>query len=167
VHAGQFELHGLDPKQTYPVFFLDPKNKEGIIAHLSGKQAEEAPVTIRLLPCGSAVVRFVDTRGKPVVGLSNFGLRIQVQPGASMFDRTALDRGLVFESTEFVANWDRVNYWLGPATDARGEVTLPGLIPGAKYSIPASRRGPPSNPPPYFQVDSGKTLRLPDIQWKN
>jgi RNA polymerase sigma factor (sigma-70 family) len=160
VHGGQFELHGLDLKQTYPVFFLDPKNKEGTIAHLSGNQAEAGPVIVRLSPCGSAVVRFVDAKGKPVVGLRNYSPRIQVQPGASMFDRTALDKGLVIESTEILANWDRTNYWDGPVTDARGQMTLPALIPGAKYSIGARERG-------YFEVQAGKTVKLPDIQWRN
>ena len=168
VHGGQFELHGLDPKQTYPVFFLDPKNKEGTIAQLSGNQAKTGPVTVRLLPCGSAVVRFVDARGKPVVGLRNFSLHIQVLPGASWWDETADAKGLVIECKELVANWDRVNYWNGPATDAQGLVTLPALIPGAKYSIPASDRSSQIiTPPEYFEVEAGKTVKLPDIRWKN
>jgi RNA polymerase sigma factor (sigma-70 family) len=165
VHAGQFEIHGLDPDQTYPVFFLEPKNKQGVIANLSGKQAAAGPVTVRLSPCGSAVVRFVDARGKPVVGLSNFAFQIQIRLGVSQFDRTALAKGLVMESTEFVGNWDRLNYWDGPATDGQGQVTLPALIPGAKYAIPASNVGSKINPPQYFQVEAGQTLKLPDIQW--
>ena len=39
VRGGQFELRGLDAKETYSVFFIDAKNKQGAVAQISGMDA--------------------------------------------------------------------------------------------------------------------------------
>ncbi len=158
---GRFELRGLDSKETYPVYFLDAKNKRGTVAHISGKDAGEQPVTVRLAPCGSAVVRFLDKDGKPVAGHSPL-LQIVLEPGANPFDRKALEQGKLFEHTEFVSNLDRLNHWNGPRTDDQGRVTLPALIPGATYRITSRRREDRAGDRD-FQVEAGKTLNLPDV----
>jgi protocatechuate 3,4-dioxygenase beta subunit len=161
VSQGQFELHGLGPKETCTVLFLDPKNKQGTVAQISGKDAGGEPVTIRLAPCGAAVVRFVDSTGKPLAG-HELVLEMVVQPGASKFNRKALEQGLVFADSDFVANLDRLNYWSGPRSDAQGRVTLPALIPGATYRlVPRTSRGSVGQD---FRVDAGQTINLPDVK---
>src|SRR5207244_6112321 len=99
------------------------------------------PLTVQLAPCGSAVVRYVDPKGKPNAGQQPV-LQIVIHPGANPFDRTTLEKGLLFADTEFVSNLDRLNHWNGPRSDAQGRVTLPALIPGATYRlIPRNPRG--------------------------
>src|SRR5262249_18794094 len=67
VHGGRFELPGCDPEKVYPVYFLDAKNQLGAVAEIPGKPGDQ-PVTVRLAPCGSAVLRFVDGQGGPKAG---------------------------------------------------------------------------------------------------
>src|SRR5207253_4873799 len=63
---GSFTLTGCDPDKTYPVVFLDAKHQWGAVAAISGKRAEGKPPTVRLTPCGSAVIRLLDSQGRPV-----------------------------------------------------------------------------------------------------
>jgi hypothetical protein len=65
VQHGAFDLPGCDPDRAVPVYFLDVENQLGAVVELSGKQAGE-PVTVRLAPCGTATVRFVDGDGRPL-----------------------------------------------------------------------------------------------------
>src|SRR5262249_50640665 len=143
--GGEFELHGCDPKEAYPVFFLDAKNKLGAMVEVSGKQAQDKPVTVRLAACGQAEVRVLDKLDRPAtssvwahldfVGHHPFagsvGHSYQEPPGAAVRERT--NEGY-------------------PVTH---------LIPGATYrftawSSPGSQR--------EFTVKAGETLRLPDIK---
>jgi hypothetical protein len=160
VREGRFELHGLDPNEIYNVFFLDAKNKQGIIGRISGKDSNE-PVTVRLALCGSAVVRFVDSAGKPVAGHEP-PLELVVQPGASKYDLDTLEKGLVFADSDFVANVDRLNYWHGPRSDAQGRLTLTALIPGATYRF-VPRTAPNKEIARDFRVEAGQTITLPDV----
>src|SRR6202022_81320 len=64
VRNGRFELHGCDPQETYPVLFLDARHRLGAAVKLSAKHAAGDPVTVRLTPCGSARLRFVDAQGQ-------------------------------------------------------------------------------------------------------
>jgi hypothetical protein len=123
VRDGTFELRGCDPNETYPVYFLDPKNKRGAAARLSAKEAAGKEVHVRLEPCGSAVVRFVDKEGKPLK-------KFRATP--SMVLRPG-DKGAEADS-EWLVNVDRFNYKSASLTaDAEGRCTLPVLIPGASY----------------------------------
>jgi hypothetical protein len=160
VRDGRFELHGLDPDHTYPVYFLDAKNKLGATVELSGKQAGET-VTVRLQPCGSAVARFINADGKPL-GNHRPPLEIVVTPGHHSFDRKSSEQGKFIADADFVANVDRLNYWKGPSTNSQGRITLSALIPGAKYRIVLS--GPQNFVKPKdFTVESGKTTDLGDL----
>src|SRR5262249_40578065 len=81
---GWLELRGCDTERTYPVYILDSINQRGALVQISGKQAAGAPPTVRLAPCGSAVISFVDGRGKPVGGYrpNAFGMEILIRGGA-------------------------------------------------------------------------------------
>ena len=128
VRDGRFELHGLDPEKSCPVSFLDPAKQWGVTVQLSGKQTGQ-PLTIQLQPCGRAVARFVDAKGKPVAGHRPM-LTIVVTPGATRYDQKATEKGQLNADEEYLANVDRHNYWKGPVTDAEGRCTFPALIPG-------------------------------------
>jgi RNA polymerase sigma factor (sigma-70 family) len=141
VRDGTFELHGCDPEETYPVYFLDARNKLGATARLSAKEAAGKEVTVRLEPCGSAVVRFVDKEGKPLKGFHPVPFMV-IRPG---------DKGADADS-DFLDNVDTVNRGRARTADAEGRYTLPVLIPGATYFIP-------QNPKDLLTVKPGETLK--------
>jgi hypothetical protein len=161
VRDGRFELHGCDPDKSYPVFFLDPQHQWGAAVELAGKAASGEPVTVRLAPCGSATVRFVDAAGKPVKN-HRPPLQMIVTPGPDMFDPEARKTGALLGDMDFVANIDRLNHWQEPPTDAQGRITWRALIPGAPYRILQS-----NGKGKTFTVESGKTADLGDIVIKN
>jgi hypothetical protein len=160
VRDGQFELHGCDPKESYPVYFLDPENKCGATVTVSGKQAGEEH-KVRLAPCGQAVARFVDPQGKPVAN-HHPHLEMVITPGPNRYDFTAGDKGVLAADSELLANLDRLNYWKGPSTDAQGRCTFVALIPGATYRIAVFGKDGAVGVK-EFTVESGKTAELPDI----
>jgi RNA polymerase sigma factor (sigma-70 family) len=143
VRDGTFELRGCDPEVTYPVHFLDARNKLGATAHLSAQEAAGKEVTVRLEPCGSAVVRFVDKEGKPRKGFRATPFMV-FRPG---------DKGAGADS-DFLVNFDTVNYRGARLTaDAEGRCTMPVLIPGVTYFFAGY-------PKPLLTVKSGETLKM-------
>jgi RNA polymerase sigma factor (sigma-70 family) len=163
VRDGRFKLQGLDPDKTYHVYFLDPKNKLGATVELSGKQIADS-VKVQLAPCGSAAVRFLNAEGKPIVN-RHPALEIVVTPGHHFFDVKSSEQGKLAADADFVANFDRLNYWDRPKTDSQGRVTLSALIPGATYRIIFASMMNFENPK-EFTVESGKTTDLGDITFK-
>src|SRR6202011_1169301 len=127
------ELHGCDPERSYPVMFLDAKNRWGTVVEIPGKQAVGETLTVRLASCGSATARFVNSQGRPIQGYQPH-LSLVVTPGVDP-SLKALEKGLLYADQGFVANIDRLNYWNGPKSDAQGRCTLPALIPGANYRL--------------------------------
>jgi RNA polymerase sigma factor (sigma-70 family) len=161
VRDGRFELHGCDPEKSYPVCFLDAKNKAGATVELSGKQAGEE-VTVRLAPCGQATTRLLDGDGKPMAKYSLW-LELVVTPGCSRYDlKRAYEKGELAADSEYVVNIDRVNYRDGPFTDAEGRITFPALIPGATYWI-VEVGDKDEMVKCEFKAESGKTVELPDV----
>jgi hypothetical protein len=157
---GRFELHGLNPEKATKIYFLDSARQLGAMKELSGKQAGDTPLTVRLQPCGSATARFVDARGQP---LKDFrpDLELLLTPGASLFDPEAQNQLLA--DTVGIESLDQQRYRkLQP--DAQGRFTFPTLIPGAIYRLTGAV--------PYggflkrartFTAEAGKTLDLKDI----
>src|SRR5205807_2140723 len=142
------------------VLFLDAKNKQGLLAEISSKNAGDKAVTVQLAPCGSAQLRFISANGKPVAGRTP-NLQIVTSPGVDPFQREAvLNKGLLFADADFVANLDRLNYWRGLRSDAQGRVRLPALIPGATYRLLPHAKGQPARD---FTVEAGKTMDLGDV----
>ncbi len=158
--GGRFEVTGLDPEKSYPVFFLDGASKLGAVVELSGKQAGRA-VTVRLWPCGSASTRVVDQNGAPLADHPQLAKRplvyldLVVTPGIPLGGR-----GGVHSDSIRVLNL--VSYF-HVRTDAEGKITFPLLIPGATYRIVASEPGRGLVSKREFRVEAGKTLALPDL----
>ncbi len=148
-----FEFKGCDPEKPYPVIFLDEKNQWGTVVELSGKIADGNPMTVRLARCGSAVARFVNPEGKPVVGHWP-EVEMLITPGPRISDQ-----GLLTADAVPLCNSYRQHYQFGkPRTDALGRCTFPALIPGVTYSI--EKDGHHFD----FTAKSGETLDLGDIR---
>jgi RNA polymerase sigma factor (sigma-70 family) len=148
--GGRFALPGCDPKQTYPVLFLDARKRLGAMVRLSPGKAD-GPVTVRLAPCGSARLRFVDAQGKP---LANYrpDVRLVLTPGPAF--QESLEKAVLGADTLELAAPFRND---SPRTDAQGRITFPTLIPGATYRVDwiGGRK--------EFTVKSAQDLKLDDI----
>jgi hypothetical protein len=134
---GLFELHGLDPDQSAPVYFLDADHEWGAAVELSGKQAGEE-LTIRLQPCGQAQARFVGPDGKPLAmtELTQLSiLEILATPGPHKMTFNPAEQAQLAADEASLAGVDLKHYGNRPLTDAEGRVILPDLIPGALYRI--------------------------------
>ncbi len=133
VRDGRFELHGLDPKGKSRISVLDTAHEWGATLDVSGEQAGK-DLTIRLKPCGTAKVRFVDPAGRPVAGhYSSF--EMVMTPGPNPMTRDDRERAELAADVALVANVDRKHYWTQRRTDAEGRMVLNSLIPGMTYSI--------------------------------
>ncbi len=164
---GRFALHGLDPGSDaeVPAYFLEPERMLGATARFSARSAASGPVTVRLEPCGTPRARRVGPDGKPLERYPAGGLvRMVVTPGPPFRLRPKEDLPYADEGPLF--QLDRRNYGTGPASDARGVVAFPALIPGASYRIvdntPTSGGGDPEVRK-EFTVKPGETLELGDI----
>jgi hypothetical protein len=149
--GGVFEVHGIDPKGSVTVYFLDAENQCGAVVELSGKQAGQE-VTVRLAPCGKATARYVDDKGTPLAGYQA-SPEIIITPATGGLNA---DRGSLI-------NLDRHNYWDKVKTDKDGRVTFPALIPGATYLLERFEKGG-FVPHKEFTVESGKTVDLGDVR---
>jgi hypothetical protein len=156
----RFELPGCDPEKVYPVYFLDAENQYGAVAEIAGKPGSE-PVEVRLMPCGTAVIRLVNGQGKPLANYrpNPYGMAMLVQPGfpagpkqprAVPADPDRVRLGAV----------DRRHYFDGLVTDEQGRITLPALIPGATYRVSDGSLGGRER---KFTAEAGKRVELPDL----
>jgi RNA polymerase sigma factor (sigma-70 family) len=158
VHDGSFELPNCDPDRTYRIFVLSGqglggvevmaanvarmgmmsfggafsldatsvvnqliggKAPHGAVVEVSPKAAGGKPIEVKLLPCQSAEVRFVDAKGKAVK--QRVWLELVVKPGAE---------------TAMLASPHSLRGEKSPVEpDADGNITIPGLIPGATYRL--------------------------------
>src|SRR5262249_43371719 len=87
IRDGRFELPGCHPDKAVPVFFLDSKNQLGAMVKLSGKQADDKNLTIRLESCGSARARLLDEKRQPL-GNKRVQLFMIITPGPFFGDFT-------------------------------------------------------------------------------
>jgi RNA polymerase sigma factor (sigma-70 family) len=158
VWEGRFTLTGCDPEKTYPVFFLDPEHQWGAVAHIAAKRGADKPPTVRLAPCGSAVVQVRNGQGRPRPNhrLNPYGIDV-VLPPATATDPKAPRQKLPLPETIRQNSLDWMHYGEGLQTDAQGKVTLPALIPGATYQL--IERGQLRE----FKAESGRQVKLADI----
>jgi RNA polymerase sigma factor (sigma-70 family) len=151
---GTFELVGLDPAKPVTVYFLDSKNQLGRVATFSASDFDR-PATVRLERCGLARTRFVDAQKQP---FGNVQFDVSRRPMIELEMRFA-GEGPVTEGT-LVVNLDHARY--EPlATDARGWVTYPTLIPGVTYRVLAGEGA--WVPKKTFVAEAGRTLELGEI----
>lgn len=156
LEGGQFELSNLAPGIEYNCSFLDPRRKLGATVVLRSDTPE--PIVV-LKKCGTAKVRCVTSDGEARDGIHP-SLQIVATPGVMRYsDET--QAGELAADEDFVANFDRVNYWNGPITDSDGRVELPALIPGATYRLLGSTKGKPTHKD--FTVEPGHTIDLGEI----
>jgi hypothetical protein len=157
--GGRFALPGLDRRRPEAVYFLDVKNQQAAVVSLPG-QPGDAPLTVRLQPCGSAAFRLVDKNGKPVAGFKPL-VELLVTPGATSFD--AMLRGLVASDFAWMINLDHARYW-DLRTDENGRVTLPTLVPGAQFRLLGNLPGQGiRDMNRTFTVEAGQALDLKDL----
>jgi RNA polymerase sigma factor (sigma-70 family) len=198
LEKGEFELRGCDPEQTYRLYVTDAppeagpasvrstdagqvvnvlfrggKDRLGASFDLRAKDTGGKPLTVRLAPCGSAEVCFVDEKGKPA--RARPWLELRVTPGQGKGDAEWLKVGMPPDARELMRvpgvsakgkvtlNAQDKGPYLVP--DAQGRLTVPALIPGATYRL----RGYDERDPGVvlfereFTAESGKTRRVPDI----
>lgn len=154
---GRFTLGGCIPGRVYPVLFLDARRRLGLKAELLA-DTEEKPVEIRLLPCGSAKVRFVEEMGRPRAGYQPF-LYVMVPSDRPEGAEDDLEPSTpeMHELDEF----DPAHYRGIPRTDADGFVTLPALIPGVSYRMSHYRTA--AGAWREFGASTGQIVSLPDV----
>jgi len=166
VRDGRFELHGLAPEASTRIWVLEPEHEWGATVEISGEQAGE-DVTIHLQPCGRALARFVGPDGKPIAKYYPAYFEFVATPGRSRFDLRKLREPELAANAELIANVDRKHYGNHPRTDAQGRITLPDLIPGARYRIidftTRDNEETGIQTRKDFTVKPGETLDLGDI----
>lgn len=154
---GRFTLRGCVPGRIYPVLFLDSRRRLGVKAELLAV-ADGKPVDVRLQPCGSANVRFVEERGRPVAGHQPYlYVMVPSDRASEEEDGTETVSAEMHELDEF----DPDHYRHEPRTDAEGRVTLPALIPGVRYRMSHYRDA--SGAWREIEAMAGQTLSLPDV----
>jgi RNA polymerase sigma factor (sigma-70 family) len=180
VRDSRFELSGCDPDKTYrlvviehpekfvPMFGLEalntygqlwqsqllgPQNKLGAVVEVSAKQAAAEPVEVRLVPCGSAKVRFVNGDGKPLARHKPW-LQLLVTPGLP--SNQAVKEGQL--SAEVVTLISQYPDMSEPHAGADGALMLEGLIPGATYRIRQTNQD--GEVLKEFTAESGKTAEV-------
>ena len=166
VRDGRFELHGLAPEASTRIHVLDSAHQWGATVEVWGKQAGKE-LTIRLQPCGQAKARFVGLDGKPIAKHSPH-FEFVITPGPNAFSMKKPDQAELAADAEFMANIDHKHYWPpNPTTNADGRVTLPALIPGARYRIvdftTANDEDKGAQVRKDFTVKPGETADLGDI----
>jgi hypothetical protein len=180
IRDGRFELRGCDPKRRYRLYFLEhtgleeaipapevagsnrrlwmpgligDQRKLGAVVEISPRKSGAKPVVVRLAPTSAVRLRFQKADGKPAAK-HTLWLQLVVSPGPSV--STALAKGtLAAEVVHLVAPYRTALH--GPLqADAKGRLTVQGLIPGATYRVLRPNREPLKD----FQVEAGKTQKV-------
>jgi RNA polymerase sigma factor (sigma-70 family) len=161
VRQGRFEVPGCDPDKTVPLLFYDTHNLQGAFVELSPKQAAVEPVQVRLAPCGSASVRFVDPAGQPILRPAA-QLDVLLRPGPTIQDSFE-QGGPAYLTVPAGRFFGPQSVRLDPKT---GVLTFSSLIPGATYLVQADE-GRGLTRLATFTVQPGQERALPDIVFKN
>jgi hypothetical protein len=165
VRDGDLALPGCDPEKGGTAWLFDAKHALGLTLNFNGQEASGPPLTARLQPCGSASVRIVNRKGKPIKSNRTF-LYVEFAPGTIMTANFLSDKddhdlesdwGL-WGNYHFKREWE-------PAPDADGRTTFSGLVPGLTYAVSTFDGYEPlkGQPKMEFQVKPGETLALPDF----
>jgi hypothetical protein len=158
VRKGRFVLPGCDRALTYPVLAVDSTQTLAALAEVPA--AGGRPPRIRLAPCGSAVARFVDEKGRPVAGQRVVVVMLlpHEAPGVAPVGRRLTDAR---QANKFQ------KVWSGQAleTNAEGLVQARTLVPRALYQLRhlAGKQIGVTTP---FTVGPGEARTLGDITIK-
>jgi RNA polymerase sigma factor (sigma-70 family) len=161
VPEGRFEFKGCDAEKAYPVVFLDERNGYGAVVQLSGKDAGDKPLIVRLARCGTAVARFVNAEGKPLAGYRPV-VEMLMTPGPHRYDFAATTkRGTLAADSVDLSNVYPRRYQLNNRADAKGRYSFVALVPGVTYRIWwQAKNGITVRD---FSVKSGEAVDLKDI----
>jgi hypothetical protein len=189
---GELILPGCDPEKGGTVWLFDAAHALGATLNFTGAEASGPPMTVALLPCGTASIRNVDAEGRPLSPV----LSIVFSPGAigTLIGRVDAKDGKPLEGDWHMwSTYDKVPSKsaepdakepedrppvarpLPPAEpDTTERVTFRHLIPGATYQVSKffdDGDGDQGWPKVEFQVKPGVTLTLPDFdrgskRWK-
>jgi hypothetical protein len=156
VRDGRYELPGCTAGRVYPVFFLDAANGWGATVDLTA--GRRTGPEVKLSRCGSVRVRLVNGMGRPLAGRSPL-LALLTERSFSA-DKPPLER----EADEQPDFWyDPRHYCSHPVSDREGWLTLPALIPGARYVLNYADGEGVYRKTPEFRVEPGEQLQLPDL----
>jgi beta-lactamase regulating signal transducer with metallopeptidase domain/uncharacterized GH25 family protein len=163
---GKFEIRGVPTDGELPVVMFDPVRKEGKALRLGGADTA-GPLRVKLEPCGTLTMRFVDPSGKPVAG--HFpDLMMIFTPGVSMemyFQSQADSKAVIADESfiNFFDSWNCTKNW----SDETGRVTFPALIPGVLYRLLGTDEKGKRTVEREITVQPGEHVELPDIVIKN
>jgi hypothetical protein len=156
VRAGRYELPGCATGCVYPVLFLDTVNGWGAAVDLM--VGHDAGPEVKLAPCGSVRVRLLDAKSRP---LARRGLRLVLLTERSFpASKPPLKRAA---DGHLSVCYDPRNYSTDPVSDGEGWLTLPALIPGARYVLQYADVKGVLRFTPEFRGESGERLQLPNL----
>jgi hypothetical protein len=120
---------------------------------------------VKLSRCGSARLRLVDAKGQPLVGhWLRLVLLIERSFATSQPPRKREEDGhlsVCYDPRNYC--YDPLHYSMGPVSDGDGWLTLPALIPGARYVLQYADVKGVLRETPEFRVEPGEKLLLPDL----
>src|SRR5262249_13644058 len=119
----------------------------------------------KLAPCGSVRVRLLDAKGQPLAGR---GLRLMLLTERCFSaSQPPLKRqadghySVCYDPRHYC--YDPQHYCTGPVSDGEGWLTLPALIPAARYVLEFADVKGVLRHTPEFRVEPGEELLLPDL----
>ncbi len=170
IKDGRFAVEGCDPSAPIELYFFDPEHQWGTTVRFDPKVQAGKPLKVTLEPCGSARVRCLDPKNRPVTA-SDSAMAIQ--------SSTALVLGFRASDPKTLAMAFPQNFYFGRpagtldpkryeklAPNKDGAVVFPSLIPGAPYKwVTAHTNGVFAGPPSGIAVivKSGATADLGDV----
>jgi RNA polymerase sigma factor (sigma-70 family) len=134
VRDGRFTLPGCEHGHTYPVLFLDAVHQCGALVDIPASMPNASTQPVRLQRCGLATFRVLDPDGRPAAR-RHLDLSVLLEPDTSTEDVGAFAARSQLADAYSLRWIDSINYGVDPVTDEEGWVTLPALVPGARYKI--------------------------------
>jgi hypothetical protein len=156
LRQGRYELPGCVAGRVYPVLFLDAVNGWGATVDLTAGHG--AGPEVRMAPCGSARVRLLDAKGRPLAG--RWPRLVLLTERSFATDKPPLERAA---DGHLSVCYDPRHYPIDPVSDGEGWLTLPALIPGARYVLEYADVKGVRRYTPEFRVEAGEQLQLPDL----
>jgi len=153
VTKGRFNLEGCDPGKNRRVYIFDADENCGASIDLDVSKAMHEPPNIRLQPCGSLNVRFVDQNRQPWANVNppvSIRLIYKKCPVNSVYlsPPRHLDWGMRMLAPSRYRNL---------RTDLNGHINFPAIIPNAPYTLVMGNREID------FTVNTDKVVDLGDI----